>query len=225
MERRSGRFLDWIERAAIFVPMLMTAGISPEATQPAYRIGDSPTNILTPLNDQFPLVPACDALAQQPMNLRAFTTAAGDHSGLLTQPAAASRFLVCVKKRNPGLAETLMLYKRSEWAVHSGEFVIVGVPLQVADAKDWARRRTPDLTPTPDTSFEEHFTKQLNAPVRSGGAALFLRALKEELIPFIEESTHRTDTAVPSPEAARGRSRQQPRTPGRGRGLAGWHGY
>jgi aminobenzoyl-glutamate transport protein len=36
--------------------MLMTAGISPEATQLAYRIGDSPTNVLTPLNYQFPLV-------------------------------------------------------------------------------------------------------------------------------------------------------------------------
>lgn len=66
------------------------------------------------------------------------------------------------------------------------EFIIVGVPLQVADAKDWARRRTPDLTPTADASFDEQFTKQLNAPVRSGGAAEFLRALKEELIPLVE---------------------------------------
>ena len=31
---------------------------------------------------------------------------------MLAQPAAASRFLVCVKKRNPGLAETLMLFQR-----------------------------------------------------------------------------------------------------------------
>lgn len=46
----------WAMLASIFVPMLMTAGISPEATQLAYRIGDSPTNILTPLNYQFPLV-------------------------------------------------------------------------------------------------------------------------------------------------------------------------
>jgi aminobenzoyl-glutamate transport protein len=36
--------------------MLMTAGISPEITQLAYRIGDSPTNILTPLSPYFPLV-------------------------------------------------------------------------------------------------------------------------------------------------------------------------
>ncbi len=36
--------------APIFVPMLMFVGISPELTQAAYRIGDSTTNILTPLN-------------------------------------------------------------------------------------------------------------------------------------------------------------------------------
>ncbi|MEZ5299335.1 MAG: AbgT family transporter [Verrucomicrobiales bacterium] len=34
----------------IFVPMLMLAGISPELTQCAYRVGDSVTNIVTPLN-------------------------------------------------------------------------------------------------------------------------------------------------------------------------------
>jgi aminobenzoyl-glutamate transport protein len=36
--------------APIFVPMLMLVGISPELTQAAYRIGDSTTNIITPLN-------------------------------------------------------------------------------------------------------------------------------------------------------------------------------
>ncbi len=36
--------------APIFVPMLMFVGISPELTQAAYRIGDSTTNIITPLN-------------------------------------------------------------------------------------------------------------------------------------------------------------------------------
>jgi aminobenzoyl-glutamate transport protein len=46
----------WAMLAPIFVPMLMTAGISPEITQLAYRIGDSPTNILTPLSPYFPLV-------------------------------------------------------------------------------------------------------------------------------------------------------------------------
>jgi aminobenzoyl-glutamate transport protein len=36
--------------APIFVPMLMFVGISPELTQAAYRVGDSTTNIITPLN-------------------------------------------------------------------------------------------------------------------------------------------------------------------------------
>jgi aminobenzoyl-glutamate transport protein len=36
--------------APIFIPMFMMVGISPELTQAAYRIGDSATNIITPLN-------------------------------------------------------------------------------------------------------------------------------------------------------------------------------
>ena len=36
--------------APVFVPMFMMVGISPELTQAAYRIGDSVTNIITPLN-------------------------------------------------------------------------------------------------------------------------------------------------------------------------------
>lgn len=36
--------------APIFVPMFMLVGIRPELTQTAYRIGDSVTNVITPLN-------------------------------------------------------------------------------------------------------------------------------------------------------------------------------
>ncbi|REJ79551.1 MAG: AbgT family transporter [Acidobacteria bacterium] len=46
----------WALLAPIFVPMLMQLGISPEVTQAAYRIGDSSTNIITPLMPYFPLV-------------------------------------------------------------------------------------------------------------------------------------------------------------------------
>ena len=42
--------------APIFVPMLMLLGISPELTQAAYRVGDSTTNIITPMMPYFPLV-------------------------------------------------------------------------------------------------------------------------------------------------------------------------
>jgi aminobenzoyl-glutamate transport protein len=46
----------WALLAPIFVPMLMALGISPELTQAAYRVGDSTTNIITPLMPYFPLV-------------------------------------------------------------------------------------------------------------------------------------------------------------------------
>lgn len=46
----------WAIMAPVFVPMLMLMGYSPELTQAAYRIGDSITNILTPLLPYFPLV-------------------------------------------------------------------------------------------------------------------------------------------------------------------------
>jgi aminobenzoyl-glutamate transport protein len=46
----------WALLAPIFVPMLMQLGISPELSQAAYRIGDSTTNIITPLMPYFPLV-------------------------------------------------------------------------------------------------------------------------------------------------------------------------
>lgn len=36
--------------APVFVPMLMQAGVAPELAQVAYRIGDSVTNVITPLN-------------------------------------------------------------------------------------------------------------------------------------------------------------------------------
>lgn len=46
----------WAIMAPIFVPMLMLMGYSPELTQAAFRIGDSYTNILTPLLPYFPLI-------------------------------------------------------------------------------------------------------------------------------------------------------------------------
>jgi aminobenzoyl-glutamate transport protein len=46
----------WALLAPIFVPMLMTVGLSPELTQAAYRVGDSTTNIITPMMPYFPLV-------------------------------------------------------------------------------------------------------------------------------------------------------------------------
>ncbi|MFC3120816.1 AbgT family transporter [Agaribacter flavus] len=46
----------WALLGPIFVPMLMQLGISPDLTQIAYRVGDSSSNIITPLLPYFPLV-------------------------------------------------------------------------------------------------------------------------------------------------------------------------
>ncbi len=48
----------WALIAPVFVPMLMLVGITPEATQVAFRIGDSSTNIITPLMPYFGVVMA-----------------------------------------------------------------------------------------------------------------------------------------------------------------------
>ena len=46
----------WALMAPVFVPMLMQVGLSPDLTQAAYRVGDSATNIITPLMPYFPLI-------------------------------------------------------------------------------------------------------------------------------------------------------------------------
>jgi aminobenzoyl-glutamate transport protein len=47
---------QWAVTAPIFVPMLMFIGYSPEVIQGAYRIGDSTTNIITPMMSYFGLI-------------------------------------------------------------------------------------------------------------------------------------------------------------------------
>ncbi len=46
----------WSVLAPVVVPMLMLLGVSPEMTTAAYRMGDSVTNIITPLMSYFPLI-------------------------------------------------------------------------------------------------------------------------------------------------------------------------
>lgn len=46
----------WAIMAPVFIPMFMLMGISPEATQLAYRIGDSSTNMIAPLLGYVPLI-------------------------------------------------------------------------------------------------------------------------------------------------------------------------
>lgn len=46
----------WALMAPVLVPMLMLLGVSPEMATAAYRVGDSGTNIITPLMVYFPLI-------------------------------------------------------------------------------------------------------------------------------------------------------------------------
>jgi len=46
----------WALLAPVFIPMLMLVGIPPEQSQVAYRVGDSVTNIITPLMPYFGIV-------------------------------------------------------------------------------------------------------------------------------------------------------------------------
>ncbi len=48
----------WAIMAPVFIPMLMLLGYSPEITQTAYRIGDSTTNIISPMMTYFALIVA-----------------------------------------------------------------------------------------------------------------------------------------------------------------------
>jgi aminobenzoyl-glutamate transport protein len=48
----------WAIMAPVFVPMFMLLGYSPELTQAAYRIGDSTTNVISPMMTYFALIVA-----------------------------------------------------------------------------------------------------------------------------------------------------------------------
>jgi aminobenzoyl-glutamate transport protein len=46
----------WAILAPVFVPMLMLLGYTPEFTQAAYRVGDSVTNVISPMMSYFALI-------------------------------------------------------------------------------------------------------------------------------------------------------------------------
>jgi aminobenzoyl-glutamate transport protein len=46
----------WAIMAPVFVPMFMLLGYSPELTQTMYRVGDSVTNVITPMMTYFALI-------------------------------------------------------------------------------------------------------------------------------------------------------------------------
>jgi len=48
----------WAIMAPVFIPMFMLLGFSPELTQMAYRVGDSVTNVISPMMSYFALIVA-----------------------------------------------------------------------------------------------------------------------------------------------------------------------
>jgi aminobenzoyl-glutamate transport protein len=60
---------QWAITAPIFVPMLMLVGYSPEVIQAAYRIGDSVTNLITPMMSYFGLILAVAARYQKNLGI------------------------------------------------------------------------------------------------------------------------------------------------------------
>jgi aminobenzoyl-glutamate transport protein len=60
---------QWAVTAPIFVPMLMLVGFAPEVIQAAYRIGDSVTNVITPMMSYFGLIMAVAARYRRDMGI------------------------------------------------------------------------------------------------------------------------------------------------------------
>src|SRR5262249_45135534 len=46
----------WALLAPIFIPLFIRLGVAPQTVLAAYRVGDSPFNVVTPLMAYFPLV-------------------------------------------------------------------------------------------------------------------------------------------------------------------------
>ena len=60
---------QWAATAPIFVPMLMLIGYAPETIQAAYRIGDSVTNLITPMMSYFGLILAVGVKYKKDMGI------------------------------------------------------------------------------------------------------------------------------------------------------------
>ncbi|MFC3095199.1 AbgT family transporter [Alteromonas sediminis] len=60
---------QWAVTAPIFVPMLMLIGFAPEVIQAAYRIGDSVTNVISPMMSYFGLILAMASRYQKNLGM------------------------------------------------------------------------------------------------------------------------------------------------------------
>lgn len=71
---------QWALMAPISLPMLMLVGLEPEAIQAAYRIADSSTNVISPINPYLPLVLAVIHLYNKSFTLGHLLTIAMPYS-------------------------------------------------------------------------------------------------------------------------------------------------
>jgi predicted alpha/beta superfamily hydrolase len=67
------------------------------------------------------------------------------------------------------------------------EMIIVGIGYPVKGVMESMPYRTLDYTPTRDTAFDNMLTKELEMPITSGGAIAFLKTLKHDIFPLIEQ--------------------------------------
>jgi len=74
------------------------------------------------------------------------------------------------------------------------EIVLIGIGYEISDMADFGAWRTCDLTPVNESWADEYWGKMLSqlagreVVVRSGGAAVFLSFITEELFPFVESN-------------------------------------
>lgn len=66
------------------------------------------------------------------------------------------------------------------------ELIIVGIGYHTSSILGSTVFRTPDYTPTRDTAFENMLARDIKMNVKTGGAGQFIRALQNEIFPFIE---------------------------------------
>lgn len=102
----------WALIAPIFVPMFLLLGISPETTQMAFRIGDSTTNIITPLMPYFGVV---IAFAQQ------YDKSTGIGTIIATMLPYSIAFLL-------GWSALLALWIALGWPLGPGATVLMAAP-------------------------------------------------------------------------------------------------
>ena len=53
---RTGSLPKWAIFAPIFIPLFMRLGVAPQTVLAAYRVGDSPMNVITPLMVYLPFI-------------------------------------------------------------------------------------------------------------------------------------------------------------------------